>query len=151
MGITWHARRFRAGSMRRRSRGSGGTSCRALSYQAVLGGPRSGRNCCAIVSLDTPSRAVTSGRMPSILEQLPRVPLLSDIPIPFLDRVPLLDRALLMMQMMPALVSAAQLQWNDSASVADRIEDQAERLGDKPFVFFEERWLTYRQWNEAAN
>jgi len=89
--------------------------------------------------------------MPSILEQLPRVPLLSDIPIPFLDRVPLLDRALLMMQMMPALVSAAQLQWNDSASVADRIEDQAERLGDKPFVFFEERWLTYRQWNEAAN
>ena len=83
--------------------------------------------------------------------ELPRVPLLSEIPIPFLDRVPLLDRALLMLQMAPALVSAAQLQWNDGYSVADRIEDQAAKLGDQPFVFFEERWLTYRGWNEAAN
>ena len=89
--------------------------------------------------------------MPSLLDQLPRVPLLSDLPIPFLDRVPLLDRALLMMQMVPALVSAAQLQWNDACSVADRIEDQAASRGDQPFVFFEERWLTYREWNEAAN
>src|SRR5882724_11954459 len=89
--------------------------------------------------------------MPSVFEQLLRVLLLFGIPIPFLDRVLLLDRALLMMQMIPVLVSAAQLQLNDAYSVADRIEDQADKLGDHPFVFFEERWLTYREWNEAAN
>jgi hypothetical protein len=57
--------------------------------------------------------------------RLPRVPLLSEIPIPFLHKVPLLDRALLTLQMMPALVSAAQLQWNQAYSVADRIEERA--------------------------
>ena len=83
--------------------------------------------------------------------RLPRVPLLSEIPIPFLHKVPLLDRALLTLQMMPALVSAAQLQWKQAYSVADRIEERAAKAGDRPFVFFEERWLSYRGWNEAAN
>jgi fatty-acyl-CoA synthase len=85
------------------------------------------------------------------LRLLPRVPLLSDIPIPFVDRVPYLDRALLVLRVLPASLSAARLLASPTTTVADRIEAQARARGDHPFVSFEGRQMTYGEWNAAAN